>query len=383
MKEKLLVIIPDKLSVLINKGEVVPRYYNPGNVFDEVHIMMTNDDKPDPDLVKSMVGDAELFLYNFPPPPHFFRNTFGWQPFLMKKWLYESSDIVRKINPSIVRCYGMHLNLSIGSYCKDKFNIPLLVSMHTHPLLDSHKEELSIKEKIIKKYSIKFSRYLKNANLILPVYIGIENFLNDKGLSNYKTLYNSVRIDESMCKKDFKISNIFKIVCVGQQIYNKNPENIIKAISKLEGVSLDIIGTGKLNSYLKKLVNDLKVEKKVKFIDSIRNDELCQKLITYDCFSASIDCIGISKTLIESFLLKLPVLINKNSHTEVPELNDSICLRVKDTEEGYINGINKFINDKKLRINLAENAYKTAWEKWSPQECEKKHINVYREFLND
>jgi len=72
MTKKLLVIIPDRLSALIEKGEVVTRYYNPGNLFDEVHIMMTNDDKPDPKLVQPMIGKAKLFLHNISPPRSFF-----------------------------------------------------------------------------------------------------------------------------------------------------------------------------------------------------------------------------------------------------------------------------------------------------------------------
>jgi len=40
----LLVIIPDRVTDILIKGEFQPLYYNPGNLFDEVHILMTNDD---------------------------------------------------------------------------------------------------------------------------------------------------------------------------------------------------------------------------------------------------------------------------------------------------------------------------------------------------
>jgi hypothetical protein len=58
--ERLLVIIPDRLSV------VTERYYKPGNLFPEVHILMTNEDRPDPATVQPMVGDAVLHLHNMP-----------------------------------------------------------------------------------------------------------------------------------------------------------------------------------------------------------------------------------------------------------------------------------------------------------------------------
>ena len=50
-EDRLLVIIPDRLSLLVRKGEVTSRYYNPGNLFRHVDILMTNDDRPDPDAL--------------------------------------------------------------------------------------------------------------------------------------------------------------------------------------------------------------------------------------------------------------------------------------------------------------------------------------------
>ena len=64
MTRRLLVIISDRLSTLVHKGEVTQRYYNPGNVFEEVHILEINDDRPEAAAVQPMVGDATLDLTN-------------------------------------------------------------------------------------------------------------------------------------------------------------------------------------------------------------------------------------------------------------------------------------------------------------------------------
>ena len=63
MMSKLLVLIPDRLSDILAKGEIQPRYYNPGEVFDEVHILSTTVDNPDRDLLQRMVGRARLHLH--------------------------------------------------------------------------------------------------------------------------------------------------------------------------------------------------------------------------------------------------------------------------------------------------------------------------------
>jgi hypothetical protein len=64
--KRLLVIVPDRLSDIAGKGEVQPAYYNPGELFDEVHILMTNDDRPPIEPLQYMVGRAKLFVHNSP-----------------------------------------------------------------------------------------------------------------------------------------------------------------------------------------------------------------------------------------------------------------------------------------------------------------------------
>lgn len=384
MKKVLLVIIPDRLSVLIDKGEIVPRYYNPGNFFNEVHIMMINDDKPDPFLVQPMVGDANLILHNFAPPPHFFRYTLGWQPFLMKNWLKEAINSISKIEPAVIRCYGAHLNLAIASFVKKEKGIPFIVSLHTHPYLDAHREILNFRERIQKFLILRLSKFLKNADMILPVYKGIIDFLNNFGVTRYKVTYNTVNVFKTDQKTSWTKTGKgpFRCLCVGQQIANKNPENLIRAIANLDNVTLDIVGTGSLNPHLKTLASELSAIHKIKFIDSIPHKELCQRLKTYDCMATTIDCIGISKTIIEAFLAKLPVLINYNSHQQVPELNDSICLRVDNSPTGYAAGLKSLMSSLEMRTKLAQNAYQVASQIWDPKITEEMHLKVYKDILN-
>ena len=62
-----MVIISDKLSVLVEKGEITERYYNPKEFFDEVHIIALNNDEVDVKKIAKTVGIAKLFVYHCPP----------------------------------------------------------------------------------------------------------------------------------------------------------------------------------------------------------------------------------------------------------------------------------------------------------------------------
>src|SRR5262245_23958563 len=108
--ERLLVIIPDRLSDLASKGEITDRYYNPGELFPEVHIVMTNDDQPDPAAVQATVGSAKLFLHNLSAGKELLVKTLGWRPWLLKGWTEKAVALADAIKPSLIRCHGARLN---------------------------------------------------------------------------------------------------------------------------------------------------------------------------------------------------------------------------------------------------------------------------------
>lgn len=73
---KLMLILDDYLTNIVHKGEVVANYYNPGNIFNEVHIILINNDYISENSfefneIQKMVGTAKLFIYNFPKPSFF------------------------------------------------------------------------------------------------------------------------------------------------------------------------------------------------------------------------------------------------------------------------------------------------------------------------
>ena len=80
LMSSLMVIIPHGLSELVTKGEVVERYYNPGELFSRVDIVMTAEDRPDPAQVAPMVGDAELHLHSVPIPDGLSAGPWGFVP---------------------------------------------------------------------------------------------------------------------------------------------------------------------------------------------------------------------------------------------------------------------------------------------------------------
>lgn len=382
MKKKILLIVPDKLSDFLEKGEITKRYYNPGNLFDEVHIMMTNDDQPDQDPIQKMAGRAKLFIHNYPQPHNFFRKTLGWNLSLIKRWGENVLEKVREINPNIMRCHGAHLNAYLASTIKDRLGIPYIVSLHINPDENFRKSAKTMKDKVIFHCLKKIEKIaLSKADLVTPVYEPIVPYLKKMGIEHYKVCYNVLNDQNLIPKENYEIGDVINIASIGRQIPEKNPSQLIKAIAKFRNVHLSLVGNGPIHEELKSLVRQQNLEDRVHFRTSINNDELCNSLSSYDLMALHTDYFELSKVMIESFLVGLPLLLNHRSGLPVPELSDNICLRVNNSVEGYYHGLKKLIDDPNFRAALGQNAYKMAQEKLKPSLCEQAYVDIYKELM--
>ena len=125
---RLMVIVPDRLSDLIAKGEITERYYNPGELFREVHLVLTNEDRPDVAALQQTVGAADLHLHNMPTAPHFFARTLGWQPLLMRSWTNRMVRLAQSLKPDLIRCHGADLNAYAAAAIREAMNVRFVVS---------------------------------------------------------------------------------------------------------------------------------------------------------------------------------------------------------------------------------------------------------------
>lgn len=404
---KLLVIIPDALSALIQKGEITPRYYNPGNLFDEVHILLCNDDKPDPKELQRTVGTARLFLHNLPEDRRFFiQNTLWFQPWLLKpwakpflnramehqlrllnEWAQPAVEMARQIQPDLIRCHGNDYNAIVASQIKLKLGIPYVVSLHINPDVNPRRRMLLTSPDLSWRDSL-FARFfdevelegLRHADLVLPVYEPILPYLERAGCSNYEVAYN-VLSDKLLKKEDYSLHTPVRLISVGRHFSLKNPENIIRAIQELPNAQLLLVGDGPYQKMLEDLVHELKLESSVAFRPAISNDELCRLLPEQDIFVIHSEHWELSKAMLEALLTGLPCIINKRKQEQVPELQGDFVLLVDDTKEDYLKTIKNLVEDQPLRETLGRQAYAHAKKQWAPAKTEAKYVEVYRRIM--
>jgi len=377
--KSLMVIVPDKISDLVDKGEIIERYYNPGNCFGEVHLVMTNDDKPDTGAAQKMVGDARLFFHNLPDSRQQFLPTLGWRPWLLGPWVAKALDLAGAIRPSLIRCHGALLNAFAAAAIKKKYGIPYVVSMHINPDEDVRGRTTGWLKWIVNRAQQDIERVgLLNADLVMPVYQPIVPYLQRVGVTRYEVCYNSLNPTHLRHKDDYNLHDPVRVLTVGRQFEAKNPENLVRAVAQLPNVHLTLVGDGPGHALLKSVAAECNVSDRTDFLTSLPNDELCRRLPEFDIFASHNEYWGIPKAVLEPLLVGLPVVNNRRVGAPVPELSEDICLLVSNSVEGYRGALERLIADHGYRERLGRTAYAHAQENWSPAVTEAKFVGIYR-----
>ncbi|TIH18037.1 glycosyltransferase [Marinifilum sp. JC120] len=377
MNGTLLVIITDRLSHIIGKGELIDRYYNPGGIFSDVHILMTNDDRPDMQALQRTVGNAKLTLHTLPSGMGLLAKTF-WRPFLLRSWAGQAVKMAREIKPAMIRCYGNFLNGYVGARIKEELGIPLFVSLHTQPDQTRANPEVDFKTKVFYALSKGIEEYtLKRADKVSCVYGSILDYARNKGAAEPFVAYNVINPGRIVRKEKYSSSGPLKILYVGRVIPAKNPENIIRALKNFDA-KLTVVGCGSKEQELAELVSELKLDRKIHFISAMSNDELCRTMHEYDLFAGHSQYSEFPKTVLEASLCGLPILFNSRRGTPVPEFENNTAKMVEDSPAGYRSGI-EFFSSEAIRKEFGMNAAHHADAHWDPAHAEKVFADIHRE----
>jgi glycosyltransferase involved in cell wall biosynthesis len=382
--KRLVVTVSDVLSAIVRKGELTPRYYNPGGLFDEVHIMATNDDRVDSSDIQMTVGRAKLFLYNIPLPRRTFIRSLGYRPFLLKHWARTGIRLARQIRPDLIRCYGNSFNGFLGAEMKHALGTRMIVSLHSHPE-ETETEVLDWKLRLAARmHKAIEDMTLQSADAVLPVYRSLGSYAERHGAKNVQVVYNVLNSHLGR-KRSYELHDPVRIISVGRLYAGKNPENIIRAVADLDA-HLTLVGDGPLVEYLKGVTRECGAEHKATFHRAISNDELCEMLPEFDIFAAHSAYSGPPKAVLEPLLTGLPVVLNRCDDRPCPEVLEGEgkwVLLVKNDKEGYLQAFRRLIADDRFREQLGREAYVHAQKHWAPDQMEAKVVRLYSQLMHD
>jgi glycosyltransferase involved in cell wall biosynthesis len=383
-RRKLVVLIADELTYLHAKGELVNRYYNPGNLFDEVHILLTNADQVDPATVRFVVGKAKLHVHPL-GDASFFSNLSPRFFFRLQAYVRRAVSLVQSIEPTLVRSYGGGLRGYIAAQAAEALGIPLVVSLHNHPDLD-FRALTPWRPKWRRRAKLSLHRFLERATLrqadvVAAVYAPIVNYAQRMGARDVRVLYNVLNPDIVVRKSSYELHEPPRLLSVGRQVEAKTPEAIIRALAQLDHVTLTLVGMGPLHEHLKEVSLECGVASRVSFIPAILNDHLVSSLPEYDLFVAHNVYVGVAKAVLEPLLAGLPVIVSKRDGVPNPELDGDWVLAVNNTPDDYAVAIRDLLSNEPRRAALGRRAAAYA-ERFHPRITEQAYVDLYRELLS-
>ena len=374
MTMKLCIFPNDPIIAYFEKGEIKPRYFNPKNFFNEIHIISFIDNDIDPSFVQTLVGDATLTIHSLGK-----LNTLNLQ-----KKKHDALRLVKKIDPDVIRAYNSKLEGWIAAYCSKSIHKPLFVSIHSQ--YDGYRKLM--KSKNLKKYLILlYSKWiiepfvLKNANKITGVYKIIEPYVYGIIKKNPEILYNKIDdqfYTKKIIKRDYKKPLILSISRLSLQ---KNHHILIHSIKDLD-VHLQIIGDGELRNELQSLVKQLDIENKVTFIKSVPNNKIKDYFNSADIFALAYDpeIEGVPIPVLEALASGMPIVIPKPKKDLSDGLDDCVLfadLKPKSFKEKFI----QIIEDDKIREKLCHNALLKSIN-FSIDKIENREKAIYQELID-
>lgn len=382
---RLMVVMLDPLSGILQKGEVVPRYYNPGDLFDEVHFVMLNADVPSVQILQPMVGRARIVVHNVVPPRQMFLRSLGWRPWLLRHWARRTVKLARHIRPAALRCYNPWLDGLVCAEVRRQLGIPFVLSLHGNMELDFRKMAnpeggwrgwLQIRLAVAMEKAA-----IQGADAVICVYKFIEPYARAFGANSVDLIYNAVNSGDLVEKQSYELNSPPRILILGRQLRQKDASPVLDCLRDLPEVHCDLIGTGPMHEALKARAVANGVMDRCRFLTSMPNRELCQKMASYDLIVSVNNYGGVSKVELEAALVGLPIVTNAHPHENLPEVLEDDCVVVAGDAPSYRQAIGGLLADLTWRQKIGNNV-RTRARALRGDAMEEKQADVYRRLLS-
>lgn len=258
-------------------------------------------------------------------------------------WIISIRKIVNTINPDTILSFAARINIIVQLACFRLSN-KIVVSERNDPYKDGRTVIVDFFTK--KLYS--------KAKAVVFQTERAATYFDEMGLKNSLIIPNPISIQ---CSKA-EVSSA-KIVTVGRLTKQKNQELLIRSFAliscKNPEYKLYIYGDGELRKELEDLSESLGVKDKVFFEGNV--SDVHARIADAEIFVLSSDYEGLSNALLEAMMMGLPCISTNcaGSDEYIVDEKNGLLVAVGD-ENALASAIQKFINNRDLRISCGRNA---------------------------
>lgn len=372
--KKLCVFSNDPIKSYYKKGEIKSRYFNPENIFEEIHVISPSSSDVNKKNVQAIAGNATLQIH-----------TIGELSLLnYKSKIKIVKEIVKKIKPDIIRSYNPMLQGWIAVKISKEIGIPCVISVHNN--YDKDVRDYSLKSKKYAKYlklwyTSKFVEpyVLTNCSKVICAYRSIIPYVKRLGAKNIEVIYNRVNLSRFSpnIQPQFHY-DLPTIIYVARLDSEKNQECLLLAIKDIN-VKLLLIGDGPDYQKLFELTKKLKIEKKVEFIKAVPNEDLGKYYTSAKIFAAPIKQSGVSIPMLEAMACGLPVIATIRDNDQKEDIDDVVML-IKNKPSEFKNAILKLLENEKFLKEMSRKGLEKV-KMLNGDIMEKKESIVYQDLI--
>jgi glycosyltransferase involved in cell wall biosynthesis len=373
---RLCVFPNDALLSYYNKGEIKTGYYNPKNIFDEVHVISLFDEEIEEQKVERMAGNARLKIHKLRKV-----NLSNYKSFEEKV-----TKLIRDIEPVVIRSYNPLVQGWLAIKAAKKLGIPLVISLHTN--YEQQREFLKKEHKYFQFLKMVYTSQkiekfvLQNADAVICVYEFIVPYAKKMKAKEIHVIYNKVDLQEFSphVEKEF-ISNKSTILSVGRLIEQKDHRYLIESIKDIDAHLL-LIGDGPNYESLLELSKSLGLSDRVQIIKRVPHEKLGRYYSSCDIYAQPMKFLGgIPMPVLEAMASGLPVVMSKHDKS-YSEIIDEAIVFVENNSKSFKDAFEKILADSNYKENLRNRSLETI-KKISGSIMEEKEYELYRKLIKD
>ena len=371
---KLLAFTNDAISAYVEKGEIKPRYFNPGNLFDEICLITPGEDDVRADEVQEVAGDARLEIIPF----GVFRPS---RPWTFPGYRRRALELVRQCRPDVIRAYNPQVFGHLATHCGRRLGIPTVVSVHNNygndvrRLLWRQRRYGRFLVTAVYRFTLERSA-LSNADAVVAAYEYAAEYVRSVIDRPIDVIYNRVYFrpaDEELERRER-----FRVISVGLLTRAKGQHLLLEAL-RLADFELLVAGDGDQRGALERLACELGVEERVRFLGSVPNEDLQALYQSADAFASAMEWGGLNIPTLEAGASGLPLVLCRTRWEPEPELFGDVALTPERDPRAIARAIEQ-LEDEALRRSVAGRCLERA-ERFSGENMEARERSVYERLL--
>lgn len=378
---RILVIPNDPLYKYVAKGVLKERYFNPCDMFDEVHVLSLAGRDDAIDAARVLAGNAKVWIHPIGRP-----GFLSW-PRVRK----HAIGLARELSPDLIRGYNPLLMGYLTVICARASKAVSVVSVHDDysiaRSLSIYGPGFFITGRGIYQclhHVLGYNRTtLQGADHVICAYRFPLRYVNHWRDRDISVIYNRVNLEHFFpVPNPGESPHRLRVLNVGRQFEGKNPSPIVEAVARDTRLELTLAGHGPYHEPLKELAGRLGALDRIRFIPRVFHQDLPEVYRAHDIFAMSITQPGVCIPVLEAAASGLPVVINRPLWESEPEVVGSLAEVVELSAEGYAAAFDRLCTDSVYR-HARGAALRELIKQYSGQAMEQAERDLYLRLLKE